>query len=176
MSIQVETERLIAGLGADDRADVLACQRQLWSVVRRAGRPGAESDKSQVLARLNSALARDIPGAARRDLLWMLSEIGGDESIDTIAALLRDSELREDARMALERIPGDKSLAALQAGLTNARDDFKPNIVQSLRRRLVKVPGYPCRKLVPTKETSVNASTYGVPNIRGRGFRVSTVG
>jgi hypothetical protein len=101
-------------------------------------------------------LAKDGP-SARRELLWMLSEIGGDESVEPIAALLADTELRDDARMALQRIPGDKSLAALEGGLAAAPNDFKINIAQSLRSRGVTVPGHSCQKMVPTKQTSVKA-------------------
>ena len=64
----------------------------------------------------------------RRDALWMLSEICGDESVGAVAALLNNGELREDARMVLERVPGAKSLAALKAGFASAPTDFKPNI------------------------------------------------
>ena len=155
MSIQNETERLLAAMCGDDHADVLASTRELWRAVRRAGRPGGRSDRSQVVAELDLALARDLPSTVCREVLWMLSEIGGDESVGPVTELLRHQELRDDARMALERIPGQKSLAALEAGLAAAPEDFKTNVAQSLRRRGVTVPGLPCQKLVPTRETSV---------------------
>ena len=91
----------------------------------------------------------------RREVLWMLSEIGGLKSIQPIADLLANKELREDARMVLQRIPGRKSIAALRAGLKAAPEDFKINIAQSLRQRGVKVRRFPCVKLVPTKKTNV---------------------
>ena len=83
----------------------------------------------------------------------MLSEIGGDESVEPIAALLGDEAFREDARMALERIPGERSLAALRAALQAAPEGFRPHLVQSLRARGEKLDPekYPCRKLIPTK-------------------------
>jgi hypothetical protein len=85
----------------------------------------------------------------------MLSEIAGDEAAQPLATLLTNKELREDARMALERIDGKASLAALQAALATAPEDFRPNLAQSLRRRGVEVPGVPSARLVPTKQTSV---------------------
>ena len=88
----------------------------------------------------------------------MLSEIGGDESVEPIARLLSDKDLREDARCSLERLPGDKAVAALKTALATAPADFKPNIAQSLRARGVTVPGLPCRKLVPTRKTGVKAA------------------
>jgi len=86
----------------------------------------------------------------------MLSEIGSDESVKPLAALLQKPQLREDARMALERIDVEAALAALQAALTTAPEDFRPNLAQSLRRRGVNVPGVPSARLVPTKQTSVH--------------------
>jgi hypothetical protein len=55
----------------------------------------------------------------------------------------------------LQRIPGDKSLAALQAGLAAAPPDFKSAIADALRARGVAVPGVPSQKLVPAKSTNV---------------------
>jgi hypothetical protein len=149
MSDSSRVESLFAQICGDDRAAALTSKRQLWRTVRQAGQPGASKDKSAVVSRLLGLLAADAPLAARRELLWMLSEIGGDESVKPIATLLADIELREDARMALERIPGDKSLAALEAGLAAAPSDFKINMAQSLRSRGITVPGHPCQKMVP---------------------------
>jgi len=85
----------------------------------------------------------------------MLSEIAGDEAVIVISPLLADPEVREDARMVLQRLPGEKSLAALQAALASVPDDYKPNVAVSLRQRGAQVAGYPSAKLVPTKATNV---------------------
>ena len=85
----------------------------------------------------------------------MLSEIGARNSIKPIAGLMKNESLREDARMALERIPSKRAVAALKAGFEKAPEDFKTNIAQSLRKRGEEVAGYPCQKLVPTKKTDV---------------------
>lgn len=134
-----------------------AAKRGLWKIVRHVGRPGADDEKNAVVAELISLLGKEQPELVRREVLWMLSEIGGEESINPIAALLSNTELREDARMALQRIPGRNSIAALEAALKNAPEDFKLNIAQSLRQRGVKVRGLACVKLVPTKRMKVEA-------------------
>ena len=146
---------LAAAMSDKEHEVARAGKRGLWKIVRHAGRPRARSEKKAVVALLIELLRDDQPVSVRREVLWMLSEIGGRESIEPIAAMLSNKELREDARMVLQRIPGKKSLAALKAGLKAAPDDFKLNIAQSLRQRGVKVPGLPCVKLVPTKKTSV---------------------
>ena len=132
-----------------------AAKHGLWKVVRHVGRPGAGGEKRAVTAELIALLSDNQPTPVRREVLWMLSEIGRNKSVEAIATLLSNKELREDARMVLQRIPGRKSIAALKAGLKAAPEDFKLNIVQSLRKRGVRVRGYPCVKLVPTKKTNV---------------------
>jgi HEAT repeat protein len=132
-----------------------AAKRGLWKVVRHVGQPGAARMKREVIDRLVELLGDDQTVPVRREVLWMLSEIGNRKSVKSIAVLLSDAELREDARMALQRIPIKASIAVLRAGLINATDDFKLNIAQSLRQRGVKVPGLDCIKLIPTKKTNV---------------------
>ncbi|MHB1035372.1 MAG: HEAT repeat domain-containing protein [Pirellulales bacterium] len=132
-----------------------AAQRGMWQIVRHAGRPGADDERKTVVAALLPLLGADRPAPVRVEAMWMLSEIAGDEAVAPVAALLSNMQLREDARLVLDRIPGEKSLAALRAGLTAAPDDFKINLAESLRHRGVEVPGLPSQKLVPTKATSV---------------------
>jgi len=132
-----------------------AAKRGLWKIVRHVGRPGAANMKRAVTAKLVELLSDDQPVPVRREVLWMLSEIGNRNAVKPIAALLSDKDLREDARMVLQRIPNKTALAALRAALKAAPDDFKLNIAQSLRQRGVKVRGLDCIKLIPTKKTNV---------------------
>jgi HEAT repeat protein len=146
----------LAKLIADKDIEVSrAGKRALWKIVRHAGRPRARDERNAVANELISLLGDDQPASVRREVLWMLSEICGRTSVKPIAKLLSDKELREDARMVLERIPGRQSLAALKKGLKAAPEDFKLNIAQSLRKRGEKVRGHACVKLVPTKKTNV---------------------
>lgn len=130
-----------------------AAKRGLEKIVRTVGAPGAQPARSAVIEALLGLLGDSWPISLRRDVLWLLSEISGDESVDAIAALLTDEPLREDARMALERIPGDRSLKALRRALRQVPQEFRPNIAQSLRARgqTLSQKKYPCQKLIPTK-------------------------
>lgn len=132
-----------------------AAKNALWRIVRHAGRRGADSERQSVVSELLPLCGNGQPTALRREVLWMLSEIAGDEAVIVISPLLADPEVREDARMALQRLPGEKSLAALQAALASVPDDYKPNVAVSLRQRGVQVAGYPSGKLVPTRATKV---------------------
>ncbi|NIP27642.1 MAG: hypothetical protein GWN67_24155 [Phycisphaerae bacterium] len=146
----------LAKLIADKDIEVSrAGKRALWKIVRHTGRPRARDERKAVVTELTSLLGDDQPTSVRREVLWMLSEICGRTSVKPIAEMLSDKELREDARMVLERIPGKQSVAALKKGLKAAPEDFKLNIAQSLRKRGEKVRGHACVKLVPTKKTNV---------------------
>ena len=132
-----------------------AAKRALWKIVHHAGRPGAQDEKRAVASELVGLLDENPPVPVTREILWMLSEVGQREAVQPMAHLLTNGDLREDARMALERISGRRSLAALRTAFEAAPDDFKSNIAQSLRRRGETVSGYPCAKLVPRRKTGV---------------------
>ena len=148
--------KALAGVMTDGNLEVArAAKRALWKIVRHTGRPGANKERRAVESELAGLLGKDQPVAVRREVVWMLSEIGARNSIKPLTMLLRNRELREDARMALERIPTKRAVTVLKAAFEKAPEDFKPNLAQSLRKRGEEVAGYPCRKLVPTKETDV---------------------
>ena len=132
-----------------------AAKRAMWRRVRQVGRPDAGDEKQAVVSALISLLQGSQPAAVYREVLWMLSEIGSAESVGPIAAMLSNKTAREDARMTLERIPGEESVLALESALESAPADFKANLAQSLRARGQEVPGLPCQKLKPTKQTKV---------------------
>jgi hypothetical protein len=147
----------LAALITDKNLEVgWAAKRALRQIAHHVGRPGGVAHaKQDTIDELLPLLREAQPAAVRREVLWLVAEIGGDESVDAVAALLGDAEFREDARMVLDHLPGEKSLAALKAALAAAPEEFKINLAQSLRHRGVEVPGLPCQKLVPTKQTNV---------------------
>jgi hypothetical protein len=137
--------------GDADREVALAARRALWRIVHCAGRPDGAKDRAAVIAELHALLADAWPEALRREVLWMLSAIGGAESVPAVSACLKSSELLEDARSALERIPGAESLTALKEALATVPEKYRPHIAQSLRRRGVTLGEelYPDQRLVP---------------------------
>lgn len=150
--------KLLAAVMTDSDPEVArAATRALWQLARHAGQPGATKEKRAVETELVGLLGDENPVSVRREVLWMLAEIAGTNSVEPVAGLLKNNELREDARMALERIPAKSAVAALKAGFEAAPEDFKANIAQSLRNRGQEVTGYPCEKLVPKKKTDLKA-------------------
>jgi hypothetical protein len=129
-----------------------AARRALWQVVHYVGRPGGEKERSEVVPELQALLADAWPEALRREVLWMLSEIGTAESVATIAASMKSSSLLEDARCALTRIPGEESLQALKEALLSVPEKYRPHIAQALRGRGMELSEelYPSQRLVPT--------------------------
>jgi hypothetical protein len=132
-----------------------AAQRAMQNIVYHAGRPGAESEAKAVAAELLKLLGDSLPLQLCRDVLWMTWQIAGEEAVQPVAALLANPELQEDARMTLERLPGDKATAALQAALAAAAEADKPALAHSLRVRGIQVPDVPDLRLKPTKSTTV---------------------
>ena len=132
-----------------------AANRAMQNLVYYAGRPGAEDEAKAVSLELLKLLGDDQPMQLRRDVLWMTWQIADSQAVGPVAELLAIPDLHEDARMALERLPGEEATAALQAALATAADEDKPAIAHSLRVRGIEVPGVPDLRLKPVKETSV---------------------
>ncbi len=129
-----------------------AAKRGMWKIVRHVGNPDTDKGKRFAVTKLLGLLGDDVSVPVGREVLWMLSELGTASVVEPIAALLDNKELREDARMVLERIPGPKAKGALRAAFKEAPEDFKQNLAQSLRKLGVNVKGYPCVKLKPVKQ------------------------
>jgi HEAT repeat protein len=137
-----------------------AARRALWNIVRHAGRPTGGAETGAVAKELVPLLAAGSPDV-RREFVWMLSEIGGSDAVPAISALLKEKELREDARAALQRIPGELSLRALKVALKSGPEDHKPAVAVSLRARGEAVSGHPDGKLRPLKATAVKQAATG---------------
>jgi hypothetical protein len=146
----------LAKIAANGKLEVArAAQRAIQNIVYHAGRPGATDEAKAVTGELLKLLDDSQPLQLRRDVLWMTWQIAGEEAVDAVAALLANADLGEDARMTLERLPGDKATAALQAALDSAAAVDKPALAHSLHVRGVEMPGVLDLRLVPTKTTSV---------------------
>ena len=133
-----------------------AARHAIEKLVHHAGRPNAAGEARAVETELIALLKQESP-TIRRMALWMLSEIGSDQAVQPVAGLLADAQLRDDARCTLQRIPGEKSIKALNDALAAAPEEFKFAIAESLRKRDQTVAGYPSKKLVPTLSTQVKA-------------------
>jgi HEAT repeat protein len=130
-------------------------RRALWRIVRHAGRPSARSAEMDAVAKQLVPLLAAGNTNVRREFVWMLSEIGDGDAVPALAQLMAVPELREDARAALQRIPGKKSLQALKAALGAAPEPYQAAIAVSLRARGETVRSHPPAKLLPTRNTAI---------------------
>ncbi len=154
-SVGAEAVVPLANIATGQDMDISrAAQRALQNIVYHAGRPGAGDEAKAVTGKLLKLLGDSQPMQFRREVLWMTWQIGGEEAVEPVALLLRNSELHEDARMALERLPGEGATAALQSALASATEAQKPALAYSLGVRGVTISGVPDLRLKPTKETS----------------------
>jgi HEAT repeat protein len=154
----IAVQPLAANLEDDTLEIARAAKKALWKITSSVSAPGKEPERKEVCAALGELLGSEQPDVVRREVLWMLSEIGDDQAVSVIRQmpdLLDQPRLREDARCALERIPTKYALQTFWDALDAAPEDFKPAIAQSLRARGETVDGFPCQKLVPTKSTRV---------------------
>ena len=155
-TVGAEAVAPLAKIAAGEETEIArAANKAMQNIVYSAGRPGAEAQANAVAGELFKLLGDSQPLQLRRDVLWMIWQIAGEEAVETVAPLLSHTELHEDARMTLEKLPGDKATAALKAALEAADAAAKPALAHSLRQRGVDVPGVPDLRLVPTKNTSV---------------------
>ena len=153
--LKARVERSVGLMGGADFEAARAARRELAALVHQAGRPGAETERRACSDALVAALGQERPEQVRRELLGLIAEISGDEAVSAVEALLLDEALRDDARMALERIPGRRSLKALESALGKVPTDFRRALAVSMRARGMSLQGLPSQKLIPTRTTRV---------------------
>ncbi|MBI3923021.1 MAG: HEAT repeat domain-containing protein [Armatimonadetes bacterium] len=122
-------------IGSTDRGVAKAAREALQNITHYAARPGAQKEARAASAELLKVAASTAQKAVRAEALNFLGFVGDDRAVPGIRKLLADADVRDEARMALERIPGNASLQALQRAHKSAPEDFKPNLEQSLHNR-----------------------------------------
>ncbi len=153
--------RPLGEIAAGDNFEVArAANRAIQNIVYFSGRPGAEEEAAAVAAELLGLLDDSNPTQLRKDALWMIWQIADQQATRRVATCLQDPTIAEDARMALERLPGEGATAALRKALEGASEEDRPALAYSLQMRGVSVQGVPDLRLQGVKRSSVpeNAS------------------
>jgi HEAT repeat protein len=125
---------LAALLGGEDKGVAKAASEALNTITHYACRPGSRAERRAVSKELVRLLESE-PHAARVKALELLALCGQGGCVPFVAPLMKNEKLREDARRALERIPGDEATQALIEALKEAPEAFRPAIIHSLARR-----------------------------------------
>jgi HEAT repeat protein len=116
---------------ATDGKDSVAAHYLIEALKNIAYRSAATGRKA-IAAELVKLLEAKRSRVLRTAVLQLLSVIGDEAVVAPIAALLGDKEIRDDARMALERISGLAALKSLTDALDKADNDFKISLLASL--------------------------------------------
>ena len=95
----------------------------------------AGGEQPAITAELIRLIGRDQSERVRREALYLLGFAGSAESVAAVAPLLDDPILREDARMALERISARDAESAIRAAHRRADGPWRAALDYSLRRR-----------------------------------------
>ena len=117
-------DELLPGMGAPNLADRQTSQQEFEQMCFRAGRPGADGERTALCQAIIARLGPETAQPARVWMLRQLERIGGEESVAALAKLLEDEDqrIRELARRALQKNPAPAALVALGAALERARD------------------------------------------------------
>lgn len=139
---------LVAQLGDSDLMKAYSARMQLIDMVMNATKSATETASlaaafSEVLSAKTgdgeNAKKKDAPpkypAGARRFVLQLLGQVAGDNEVPAIAAALKDLDVRDMARCALERIPGAKSTAALAAAADEVGPEFRSGVLGALAIR-----------------------------------------
>jgi len=119
-------------LGSSDKAVAGAALIALEKIVGPTTRRGTETDRRTASAALCKLAKSDLPVGARHRVLRCLALAGKDEAVPTLADLLRDRDVREMARWALERIPGDAAGKAIVDALDYADGEFRAALIKTI--------------------------------------------
>jgi len=120
-------------LASENRSVAKSAKMALERIVYRASRPGAGADRARATSELIRLTKPDWPPVVRTKAVDLLGMLGGDRPVGPLAELLRDAQLRERARRALQRINTRRSNKALYKALVKADDPcFAAALIDSL--------------------------------------------
>jgi hypothetical protein len=124
--------------GGTDPAASKAAGDAIHKIVHNASRPGAPAERESAAQQLAQLIGGEQPRQVRADALKLLGFVGGPGQVSAVAELLHVPDVREDARLALERIPDPSAEAALKNAARTVSEEYRPALDQSLRHRKMK--------------------------------------
>ncbi|GMU82207.1 MAG: hypothetical protein AMXMBFR47_20780 [Planctomycetota bacterium] len=118
-------DRLIAPMSAEKIEDRQESQLAFERMCHQAGRPGAEDERAALCRVIAARIGAATPKPARVWMLRKLETISGPESVEALAACLKDGdvEVRDAARRALAANPSGEALTVLAGALQTSETD-----------------------------------------------------
>lgn len=115
-----------------------AAYEAIKRVTYNAGRPGAPAEAKSASENLLKLTSTEYPRQVRADAIELLGIVAGEADTKQLADLMADKDVGEDARLALERIPGKAAEDALKVAARGANSERRAAIDLSLRHRKMK--------------------------------------
>jgi hypothetical protein len=112
-----------------------AATEALKSIVHTAARPGAKADADLVTQQLLQWVLAGSSLKTQSLALRMLQVVGTERAAPVLERTLQVPSLRQDALLALERIPGRDATKALERARKRADPEFRPQVEEAIRRR-----------------------------------------
>ncbi len=129
----------LAKLAASENPSVARAGREaMTTMTHSVGKDEASPKRKEVAAQLTAIGTSDaytIP--IRTHALRLLSLVGGPDSGEPVAKLLKNADLREEAIFCLERIPGKESEGAMMTALSQVPPEFRARVMAALGHRRV---------------------------------------
>lgn len=123
-------------LASPNKGVARAAKFALENIAHHAARPVNGHEAREVSFKLlQIAESADRPQPVRAEALYLLGFTGERHAVGGIARLLNDTDVQDEARMALERIPGKESLDSLKRARRNATPLFQTALDQSIYNR-----------------------------------------
>lgn len=129
---------LAAILVGKDLHAARAAEEALRRIVYHVGRPGALVEQAAAAEELGKVLEPSTPRRGRAEALYLLGILGHPAAVRQVVACLQREDVREDARMALQRIPGREAKQALQRALAGASGEYRQGLVGAMKARAGK--------------------------------------
>ena len=129
----------LAEIAASSAMDdvVKAARGAIEAITHYAARPGAQTEANAVSVEILKVVQSSPSRQVRVDMLHLLGYIAMEpQTINSLAQCLKEASIRDEARMALEQIPGSASTNALRKAVKDAVPDFRPHLEHSLRNRV----------------------------------------
>lgn len=119
------------------REVALTARAALERLVHHAGRPGADAERQAVAAELAGVIGPGATTKTKREVLHLIAFIGADAEAPSVKRLLSDEDanVRETARLALERMEGPATTLALIEAAKGLAEEQRPDILVSLGKK-----------------------------------------
>jgi len=158
-----DIKELLKQLGDNQEANYKA-YKALFELVTRASAPGSEDKRADaakgLAAELNAVteVKKDekkptYSGRARSQIARLLGYVARDEDLPALKEALNDLDVRESARLALDRINSDQAVQTLIGANEDVEPIFRVGVVNSLGKRTQSSEAFNFLKTIASGES-----------------------